>query len=599
MKTYTKESLERLRSRIDLIEVLSPYVDFSKSGSYFKARCPFHDEKTPSFIIARSDTHYHCYGCSAHGDAISFLMNHQKMSFTEAVEYLADKFSVNLELNENENEKNIGPSKKAIKEVLDLATRFYSFILLYTENGKEALKYLFERGIDLDFIKTFQIGLSLKDPYHLQKFCQEKVFQEKVFQDKKITKDLLYQAGLMKNGEKDFFTDRIMIPIRDTIGSVIGFTARKYKEDTFGGKYINTPETLLFKKSKVLFGLNYSRKNIAKQRKALIVEGQIDALRLIHFGFSIVVASQGTAFTSEHTQQLINLGVNQVYLALDSDSAGIEAAIKIGDLFQKNAIETYILNLPPKMDPDSILIEYGPKYFEKLIIDSTDYLSFLVEVLSKKINVKSPSGKNELVQMIVERIKKWDHPLMIHESLRKLAKLTQTPEKMIPIESQAPNVYIKKQADLSFSDINPDLILETDLLRQLFLQGASKPELIEIAKNNITEKHFKIRVCKNLYLKYMNANKENILKDLLSFAIDLENAEERLFLSEMLQKKINLDKVKENFIGTIQKILDRYWMEKREEIKLKIHSSNFSDDEVFELAKEFDELKNQRPSIFL
>ncbi|NGX41102.1 MAG: DNA primase [Candidatus Anoxychlamydiales bacterium] len=589
MKTYTKESLEGLRSRIDLIEVLSPYVDFSRSGSYFKARCPFHDEKTPSFVIARSDAHYHCYGCSAHGDAISFLMNHQKMSFTESVEYLADKFNVNLEMNENENDRNLGPSKKAIKEVLDLASRFYHFILLHTDNGKDALKYLYDRGIDLDFIKTFQIGLSLSDPYHLQKFCN----------DKKISKELLYQAGLVKNGDKDFFTNRIMIPIKDTIGSVIGFTGRKYKEETFGGKYINTPETILFKKSKILFGLNYSRKNIAKQRKAIVVEGQIDALRLIHFGFTIAIASQGTAFTIDHTQQLINLGVNQVYLALDSDKAGMEAAIKAGDQFQKHAIETYILNLPPNMDPDSILIEYGPKYFEKLILESSDYLSFLVESLSKKINVKSPSGKNELVQMIVERIKKWDHPLMVHESLRKLAKLTQTPEKMIPIESEAPNVYIKKQADLAFSDINPDLILETDLLRQLFLQGPSKPELIEIVKNNITAEHFKIRVCKNLYSKFMSSHKENILKDLLSFAIDLENAEERLFLSEMLQKKINLDKVKENFINTIQKILDRYWMEKREEIKLKIHSSNFSDDEVLELAKEFDDLKNQRPTIAL
>ncbi|NGX33733.1 MAG: DNA primase [Candidatus Anoxychlamydiales bacterium] len=589
MKTYTKESLERLRSRIDLIEVLSPYVDFSKSGSYFKAKCPFHDEKTPSFVINRSDTHYHCYGCSAHGDAISFLMNHQKMSFTESVEYLADKFSVNLELNENENEKNLGPSKKAIKEVLDLASRFYHFILLYTDSGKDALKYLFDRGIDLDFIKTFQIGLSLKDSYQFQKFCQ----------DKKITKELLFQAGLTTKNDKDFFTDRIMIPIKDAIGCVIGFTARKYKEDTFGGKYINSPETILFKKSKVLFGLNYSRKNIAKQRKVIIVEGQIDAFRLIYFGFSITVASQGTAFTIDHAQQLINLGINQVYLALDSDAAGIEAAIKTGDLFQKNAIETYILNLPPKMDPDSILIEYGPKYFEKLILESSDYLSFLVENLSKKINIKSPSGKNELVQKVALRIKKWEHPLMVHESLRKLAKLTQTPEKMIPIESEAPNVYIKKEADLSFSDINPDLILETDLLRQLFLQGTSKPELIEIAKNNITLEHFKVRVCKNLYSKYMNSNKENFSKDLLAFAIDLENAEERLFLSEMLQKKINLDKIKENFINTIQKILDRYWMEKREEIKLKIHSASFSDDEVLELAKEFDDLKNQRPTIVL
>jgi len=589
MKTYTKESLELLRSRIDLIEVLSPYVDFSRSGSYFKARCPFHEEKTPSFVIQRSDTHYHCYGCSAHGDAISFLMNHQKMSFIESVEYLADKFSINLELNDSQDQKqDLGPAKKALKDALDLAARFYNYLLLHTDPGREALKYLYERAIDLEFIKTFQIGLSLNDPYHLQNFMKEK----------KISNEILYHAGLIKNTNKDFFTDRIMIPIKDSIGSVIGFTARKYKEQTFGGKYINTAETTLFKKSKILFGLNYSRKNIAKQRKAIIVEGQVDALRLIHFGFNVAVASGGTAFTQDHVKELVNLGVNQVYLAFDSDTAGIDAAIKTGDLFQKHAIETFVLTIPMNLDPDTILIEYGPSHFEKMIQNSQDYLTFLTQMYSKKIDMKSPSGKNEIVQLLADRIKKWDHPLMVHESLRKLAKLTKTPEKMISInEVEAPNVYIKKQADLSFSSINPDLILETDLLRVLFLQGSSNPNLIEIAEKYLLDSHFKIRVCKNLFIKYLQSYKENNSIDLLSFAIDLENAEERLFLSEMLQKKINLDRIDQIFVNTVQQILDRSWMEKREEIKLKIHSSNYSDDEVIVLAKEFDALKNQRPTV--
>lgn len=590
MKTYTKESLERLRSRIDLIEVLSPYITFSKSGAYFKACCPFHEEKTPSFIVQRNDSHYHCFGCSAHGDAISFLMNYQKMSFIEAVDFLADKFGVNLEVNEDDGSSS-GPSKKILKEVLDIASRFYHFLLLHSSEGHSALKYLYDRGIDQNFIKTFQIGLSLKNPNLLQNYMKEK----------KISLELLSQAGLIKNFDipKDFFTERIMFPIRDAMGAVIGFSARKYMEETLGPKYVNTYETLLFKKSRILFGLNYSRKNIAKQRKVIVVEGQIDALRLIYCGFSITVASQGTAFTHEHIKELINLGVNQAYLAFDPDNAGIEAAIKTGDLFQKNAIETYIVQLPPNMDPDTVLIEYGPKYFEKILDQSNDYLTFLVETFSKKINVKSPAGKNELVQLIVERIKGWDHPLMVHESLRKLAKLTQIPENMIASADDSYDVYIKKQSNLPFSEIDPDLILETDLLRILFLQGQSKKELIVIAKNNLKEEHFKVKICKNLFIKYMAYFQDNTTKDLLSFAIDLDTAEERFFLSEMLQKKINVDKVKENFIKTVQQILDRFWMESREEIKLKIHNASTSDEEVINLAKKFDEIKNNRPSIIL
>lgn len=586
MKTYNKESLELLRSRIDLVEVLSPYVSFSKSGAYFKACCPFHEEKTPSFIVQRNDSHYHCFGCSAHGDAISFLMNYQKMSFAEAVEFLADKFGVAMEV--NEDDVSSGPSKKVLKEVLEEACRFYHFLLLHSKEGHDALKYLYERGIDLDFIKTFQIGLSFKGPALLYDFMKER----------KINPEVLHQTGLIKNLEspKDFFTERIMFPIRDAMGAVIGFSARKYMEETFGPKYINTSETLLFKKSKILFGLNYCRKNIAKQRKAIIVEGQIDALRLIFSGFTITVASQGTAFSPEHIKELINLGVNQVFLAFDSDTAGVEAAIKTGDLFQKNAVETYVVQLPPNMDPDSVIIERGPQYFEKLLRLSCDYLTFLVEILSKKIDIRSPSGKNELIQGLIDRIKTWDHPLMVHESLRKLAKLTQTPENMIPAHS---SFYIQKQSNLPFSEVNPDLVLEMDLLRLLFLRGQSNKELIEIAKNNLKDEHFKITLCKSLFNKYISNYKNNNIKDMLSFAIDLENAQERQFLADVLNKKINVDKVKDNFIRTLQQILDRFWMELREEIKLKIHNLATSDEDILKLAKQFDEIKNNRPKVIL
>jgi DNA primase len=590
MKTYTKESLETLRSRIDLVEVLSPYVNFSKTGAYYKACCPFHEEKTPSFMIQKGDSHYHCFGCSAHGDAIAFLMNHQKMSFTEAVENLADKFNVSLDVNEDATEE--ATSKKALKEVLEIAKSFYQFFLLHTKEGEEALKYLYERAIDLDFIKTFEIGLSAKDPYLFQNYMKEK----------KISSELLKEAGLIKSidNQKDFFSDRIMFPIKDIMGNVVGFSARKYKEETFGPKYVNTAETSLFKKSKILFGLNYSRKNIAKQRKVIIVEGQIDALRLIHFGFNITVASQGTAFTESQMLELINLGINQVYLAFDSDLAGQEAIVKAGDLFQKNAIETYVISLPPNIDPDKLMIEYGPKYFEKLISESKDYLTFLVDYFSKKINIKSPSGKNELVLAIANKIKNWDHPLMVHESLRKLANLTQVPETIISNQNEiAPNIYIKKEADLNYSEVNADLILETDLLRLLFLHGSSNLELIEMVKKNLNESHFKIRVCKNLFIKYINSYQDNKTIELLSFAINLENAEEKIFMSKMLEKKINIDKIKETFIKTIEQILDRFWMESREEIKQKIQSGTLSDDEVLDYAKKFDIIKNNRPKVIL
>ncbi|MFQ5728878.1 MAG: DNA primase, partial [Waddliaceae bacterium] len=326
MPLFSKESLDILRQRIDIVGVVSSHVDLKRSGASYKGICPFHDEKTPSFIIQRGDHHYHCFGCGAHGDAIQFLMNYLKMSFSDAVESLAERFQVHLEYTETKAESK-WPSKALMKQALEVASRFYHFSLLHTPEGHAALKYLYGRGIDVDFIRHFQVGLAPATPGILRKIVHEK----------SISDDVMVAAGLLSprasGGYRDFFLDRITFPIHHATGAVIGFSARKYKEDTFGGKYVNTPETPLFKKSRVLFGLNYTRRQIAKERKVIVVEGQLDALTLIHSGFNFTIAGQGTAFGEGHLQELIKLGINQAFLALDSDEAGFEAASKIGNLF--------------------------------------------------------------------------------------------------------------------------------------------------------------------------------------------------------------------------------------------------------------------------
>jgi len=584
MGTFSRESLELLRSRIDLIEVLSPYVKMQRSGAAYKALCPFHDEKTPSLIIQKGDSHYHCFGCGAHGDAIQFLMTHLKMSFLEAVENLAERFHVQLEEVAGDD-KPKGPPKAALKDALERACQFYQFYLLHTLEGHAALDYLYTRGITLDFINQFQIGLAPKTP---QLFLR-------VMWEQKVSNAILEEVGLLSKG-REFFSDRITIPIRDAVGSVIGFSARKYKTDTFGGKYINTSETPLFKKSKVLFGLSYCRKTIAKDRRAMIVEGQIDALRLIYSGFNWTVAGQGTAFGEDHAKELIHLGVRQVYLALDGDTAGQEATVKIGNIFQKEGIEVLVVQLPEKCDPDVMLQEKGPAEWQKSLDASIDYLTFLVAHMSKSINIHTPAGKNELVQSIAKRIRDWDHPLMVHESLRKLARLTQTPESIIGTpEQNAPQIHIKRSASVTFTEVDPDRILEADLLRWLFLMGEGCPNLVTIAEANLKPEHFRVAAGRSLFEKYLAATKENKPRDLLSLAIDLDKAEQQLFMAEILQKRINRERAVVCFVETVQRILERHWMHQREEIKLKIYSGTCSEAEVLELARRFDQIKKERP----
>jgi DNA primase len=589
MPFFTKESLETLRQRIDLVGVLSGHIDLKKAGASYKGLCPFHDEKTPSFTIQKGDHHYHCFGCGAHGDAISFLMSHVKMNFSEAVESLAQRFHVNLELAE-ETATPKGPNKALLKEALEQASRVFHFALLHMPEGKPALEYLYQRDIDLDFIHHFQIGFAPKISGFLRKILHTKFVKDEVMAEVGLISP--YKEG----GWKDFFQERITFPIRDASGAVIGFSARKFREETFGGKYVNTPETPLFKKSRVLFGLNYSRKRIIKERKAIIVEGQVDALRLIQAGFNITVAGQGTAFGEGQARELISLGVSEVFLALDPDEAGREATVKVGDLFQRQGVEVRVVQLPAGEDPDHFLRTQGSDAFIRLLETSEDYLSFLVAYESRKIKVDSPAGKNELVQVVSRRIREWDQPLLVHESLKKLARLTQVPEEMIGVDqTHVPNLYIRKIGQLDFEAIDPDRILEIDFLRWLILCGESHPNLISLAKLNIAREALKVPACHRLYATYLDAVQTGKPLDILSLVLQSDEIESQQLIKEITQKKINRERVEQQYIETVQKILDRNWMQAREEVKMKIKTGECSEDEVLELVRQFEMLK--KPSI--
>lgn len=592
MPIFSKDSLETLRQRIDLVDVLSSHLELKKAGASYKGLCPFHDEKSPSFIVQKGDKHYHCFGCGAHGDAIQFLMSHLKLNFLEAVENLAQRFHVPLEVIEGSDEKK-GPNKALLKEALNHANRFYHFMLLHTPEGQTALHYLYQRGLDLEFIRYFEIGFAPRISGMLRKTLHAKFVKD----------ETMVEAGLLSQPSeggsfRDFFFDRITFPIRDGAGAIIGFSARKYKEETSGGKYVNTPETALFKKSRVLFGLNYSRRRIAKERKALIVEGQIDALRLIQAGFNLTVAGQGTAFGEGHVKELMTLGVHRVFLALDGDNAGQQAAVKIGNLFQKEGVEVSVAILPSGTDPDAFLRRYGAERFMQLLESSSDYLAFLVKCRSQSLNLDSPAGKTQLVQEIAKQIRAWDHELMVHESLRRLAHLTQVPEEIIGVgQDYSPNIYIKKSASVGIEAINPDRILESDLLRWLLLLGESSPHFIDTVRQHLKSEQFYDPCCQDIYQTYMELREKHKPCDLLSIASQLESSEGQQVLSDLLQKKVNVDKAEIQLTETIQKILNRNWMQEREAIKMKIHSGQCSDDEALDLVKKFNDLQRSPPTV--
>lgn len=580
MTIFTKESLETLRQRVDLPELIGSFIDLKRAGAAYKALCPFHDEKSPSFHIQKGDAHYHCFGCGAHGDAIAFLMNFQKFRFNDAVEFLAEKFHVHLEKMEVEEVQ--GPSRREMQEALEFASRVYHSLLLHTSEGHEALSYLFQRGISLEFIKYFELGWAPTSTGVLLPLLKAKG----------ISLEIAETCGLL-NGTREFFSSRILFPIRSPSGFVIGFSGRKIKEETFGGKYVNTKETPIFKKSQILYGLNYSRARIAKERIALVVEGQIDALQLIYQGLDFTVAGQGTAFGEKHVAMLAQLGIMTVYLAFDSDKAGLSAAAKVGDLFQKEGIEVKIVTLPPGYDPDLYLKEKGVSAFLQLMQQGEDYLTFLVRYHSLELNVGTPAGKNELAGMLSKQIRLWDQPLMAHESLKKLAELLKVPESLVGVGGlEVSNIYLKKTDFAGHQIIDPDWVVETEVLRWLLKQ----PSFLPLAKANLSSEAFTIPVCKKTFELCV----ESLPLDSLSLIMHLEEGEGQKLVEAIEQKRIPLEspeKMEKYVIEAIQNLLNRNYMQMREKIRVKIQSGEHSDEEAMQLAEQFKSIQSPKVSL--
>lgn len=565
---FTKESLDALKEKIDLVEVVQRHLDLKRAGSAYKACCPFHQEKTPSFVIQKGDSHYHCYGCQAHGDAIQFLMHHLTLTFREAIEQLAEQFQVPLVEAEHASEER-GISKSVLKEALATATRFFHEYLVGSLEGREPLRYLFRRGITIDFIRRFQVGFAPAQPAPFQRAMAEAKVGERV----------LVEVGLVSEASRlPFFRNRILFPVCEASGPVVGFSGRKIHEETFGGKYINSTETPLFKKSRLLFGLNYSRRRIAKERRVIFVEGQIDCLRLIESGLDLTVAALGTACGEGHVALMKQLGVRHAYLLFDGDKAGQAAASKAGDLLQREGIEVSVGRLPSEWDPDAFIRKYGIEKVVEVLEKAESYLTFQVGFLSQEVSLDSPAGKSEIVKTLKQQVEGWQDPVMVHESVRKLASLLHIPEATLGIvEPTSSPPPLLTRGRVSAVGIDPHRIMERDLLHWLILMRA---RFLPTAKEYLREAHFWVPSCRLLFQRIMQEE----VSDFMDLASDFSDID---LLDEMMQKKVNRERADTHFLESIQKLLDRQWMEERAAIRREMAAKAASGEEIGELVRAF------------
>ncbi|MDD5505283.1 MAG: DNA primase [Candidatus Omnitrophica bacterium] len=471
--------LEDILGRVDIVEIISGYIPLKKAGRNFKANCPFHHEKTPSFTVSPERQIYHCFGCGESGNAFRFLMRHERMEFPEAVEMLARKTGVLLpEQNKPEIARQASLTSQLYK-INELAAGFYENNLGAT--GAAAWRdYLLSRGIKLQTIKQFHLGLAPSGWDSLINYLRSKGF----------SLSLMEKAGLILpkegGGYYDRFRSRIIFPIFDIRGRVLGFGARVM--DKTLPKYINSPETPVYVKGKNLFGLNLSKDYIREDDFVVIVEGYLDFMIPYQEGINNIVASQGTALTLEQIR-LFKRYTHNAVMIYDGDTAGEIATLRSLDMLIEEGVNVKVVPLPKGMDPDTLVRKEGVNTLKDKIQDAKTLFDYKFEVLKCRHNMKEAHGKSRIAAEMLSTINKFDNAILRGEYVKRLSEGIKIPEHYILEElnklkpnssaSSAAGPSVKKSA----SGINP----AEKLLIKFMLE---ERELIEKIMQELTPADF-------------------------------------------------------------------------------------------------------------
>ncbi|MFQ5952838.1 MAG: DNA primase [Candidatus Omnitrophota bacterium] len=409
MGKIPQETIDQILDRTDIVEVVSGYIHLKKAGRNFKTNCPFHNEKTPSFTVSPDKQIYHCFGCGAGGNVIGFVMKYENMDFPEAVKMLAAKAGV--ELPRYEKETGEAPSLGArLYEINTVAATFYQNYLR-SGKGKNAFEYLTKRGFDTGTLSEFRVGCAPDEWESFRRYCE----------GKKISTDLLRKAGLTIRSEKgkgdyDRFRNRITFPIFNERGHIVAFGARVMDDSL--PKYINSPETAIYNKSNVLYGLNFSKRGIREKRYAVIVEGYMDVIIPFQYGVTNIVATSGTALTPRQVSMLKKY-TNTAVMVFDSDQAGEAASLRGLDILIEGGMNVRIATLPKGEDPDSFVRKNGKEKFEDIVKKAKDLFDYKLDLLIEKLGANNIGG---IVDELLPTISKVENMVIQSDYLKKLAE---------------------------------------------------------------------------------------------------------------------------------------------------------------------------------
>ncbi|MBE0539678.1 MAG: DNA primase [Ignavibacterium sp.] len=613
-----ESKIEEIRNSVSIVDVISEYVQLRKRGKNFIGLCPFHSEKTPSFTVTEEKQIFHCFGCHAGGNVYKFLMDYKKISFIEAVQEIAQQQGIEISYDdEGFNEKQT--EQEILYDINTEAARYFSNNLLNDSEGEIARNYFQKRNLKVQTMRSFGLGYAHNGWENLVNFLKEK----------NIDLEKALQLGLIgRNNDGrvyDKLAGRIIFPIFSPNGRVVAFAGRKLREDDSGGKYINSPESIIYIKGRILYGLSHAKDDIRKLDKAIIVEGYMDLISLYQAGVKNVVAVSGTALTDDQIQ-LLSRYTKNVVLLFDADAAGIKASMRSIEILLKRDFDVKISTLPKGEDPDSYVTKFGKDAFDEIIKRAENFLEYQTAYYETEGMFDDPTKMAEAIRELVKPIALVDDELKRNILMRTIAKKFNLREKLLEAELDKALDFQKKQNRIQAQRIfkkeeaqQENLIpsekktippyfynTERELIRLLF---ENNEEIIGLITYNIHEEDILVDIHRiifeKVYFEYENRGSINPA-DLISLFDD----EVQSYLRELTIEKYSLSNNWEDLNPSItqEMITKKYAIDlivkyKQIHIDLQIAENiraqaNTEDEQrQLELMKEQHELEKQRKSV--
>uniref|UniRef100_UPI003FEF9BA2 DNA primase n=1 Tax=Candidatus Ventrenecus sp. TaxID=3085654 RepID=UPI003FEF9BA2 len=580
MPKISQETIDEIRNKADIVDIIKEYIPLIQKGKNYFGVCPFHQDHSPSMSVSKERQLFKCFSCGAGGNVFKFVSDYENISYIEAVSKVGSKVGINLNI---EKTSKVNEKYKSLYEIMDLTNLFFENNI-QTDNGSEARNYLHQRGLNDNDIKEFNLGLSLNDN-NLAKFLEKK----KMSLEQALSLGLVNQKNLEYT---DVFKNRILFPIHDLEGHVVGFTGRIYKDNN-GPKYLNSRETPLFRKGQILFNYHRAKKYIQLQKEVILVEGNMDAIRMYINDFKNTLALMGTSLTEEQVRILKNLR-SKVILMLDNDEAGLTATYAVGEELIKSGIEVFVIRLSGKKDPDEYILSFGVEAMKENIERPLSFLEFKLNYLKQDRNLNDASELSLYIKEVLQILKDEDE-ITTGIILNQISN-----EYHIPLETLQNSIPKKEEIIIPKEPVKPKKKDGQYLtcIKNILYYMMNDEKYIQIYEDELG--YFEETLYREIaseILGYYMTKKKMVFADFLSF-IETSLLKDEIYelISSIKDEELTENKLRDYIYGVKQKNLQNKIKSLKEEQKktVDIYQKELIGKKIIENKIEAENLKKER-----